>query len=67
MARRRRDGSYQQPLPLMSTTEKAEAKGYLAACKERPLAENPYWQGKRKAAWERGFQRKARGIECGAA
>lgn len=67
MARRRKDGSYQQPLPLLSTAEKAEAKGYRAACQEQQQAENPYWQGKRKAAWERGFRRKARGIECGAA
>jgi len=51
----------------MSTTEKAAAKGYLAACQERSPAENPYWQEKRKEAWERGFQRKNRGAECGAA
>jgi hypothetical protein len=66
MARRRRDGTFQQPLPLMSTTDKAEAKGYHAATKGKKPTDNPYWQGKRKAAWERGYQRKARGIECGA-
>lgn len=66
MARRRRDGTYQQPLALMSEVEKAEAKGYRAAIRGKKPADNPYWQGKRKAAWERGFQRKAGGIECGA-
>lgn len=66
MARRRKDGTYQQPLPLMSTADKAEAKGYRAAAKGKALVENPYWQSKRKVAWERGHQRKAGGIECGA-
>ncbi len=66
MARRRKDGTFQQPLPLMSTTDKAEAKGYRAAIKGKQPTDNPYWQGKRKAAWERGYQRKVGGIECGA-
>ena len=67
MARRRKDGMFQQPLPLMSTAEKAEAKGHRAALKGKAVTDNPYWQGKRKAAWERGYQRKSGGTECGAA
>lgn len=66
MARKRRDGTYQQPLPLMSVAEKAEAKGHRAAAKGKSVTENPYWQGKRKSAWKRGFERKAGGLECGA-
>jgi hypothetical protein len=67
MARRRKDGTYQQPLPLMSVQEKAEAKGHRAAAKGAKPSDNPYWQGKRKTAWERGYQRKVGGLECGAA
>lgn len=66
MARRRKDGTFQQPLKLMSAAEAAEAKGYHAAKIGKNLSDCPYWQGMRKAAWERGFQRKAGGLECGA-
>lgn len=66
MARRRKDGTFQQPLPLMSSAEKAEAKGHRAALKGKAASDNPYWQRKRKAAWDRGHQRKVGGIECGA-
>lgn len=66
MARRRKDGTFQAPLRLMSSVEMAEAKGYGAAVEGKKQTDNPYWQGKRKAAWERGYERKAGGRGCGA-